>query len=310
MLTLEQLEQRRSGIGGSDAAKIALHSKYGNAVDVYLSKLGLKQETPTTDKDLLKTDPRYWGDVQEPVIAAQYEFFTEKKVIIEPKLLRHPKYTWMIANIDRWIVGENAILECKTCHEYKYKEWGEEGTDYIPDEYLFQVMHYAIVCNVDYVDIAVLIGGNKFKIYTYQRDTETEQLLIELEHDFWHNHVLKQIPPEPKTYDDASKLWRKALPSSKTLPTELEDHWKSYTFAREKIKELEEQQDYDKAKICGYLQDSEFLLNPLGMPIATWKEQTTERLDSKRLKKEHPEIYKQFTNSSTTRVLRIKEPQS
>lgn len=310
MLTLEQLEFRRSGIGGSDAAKIALHSRYGNSVDVYLSKLGLKKEEPLIDRELIKSDPRYWGDVLEPVIASQYEFFTGRKVIIEPRMLRHPKYTWMIANIDRLIVGQNAILECKTCHEYKYKEWGEEGTDYIPDEYLFQVMHYAIVCDATYVDIAVLIGGNKFKIYTYERDKETEQLLIELEHDFWHNHILKKIPPEPRTYEDANKLWRRALPSSKTLPAELEDHWKSYLFAGDKIKELKEQQDYDKAKICGYLQDSEILLNPLGMPIATWKAQTTERIDSNRLKKEQPEIYKRYTNSSTTRVLRPKEIKS
>jgi putative phage-type endonuclease len=307
MLTQEQKEIRKSGIGGSDASKIAGHNKYNNAVDVYLVKTGQKEEKDFSDFYDLRSDPRHWGNVLEPVVAQQYEYFEGEKVIVEPQLLRHPKYTWMIANIDRRIEGKNAVLECKTCHEYKYKEWGEEGSDNIPDEYLFQCMHYAIVCDVDYVDIAVLIGGNKFKTYRYVRDKETEELLIEIEHNFWHNNVLKRIPPDPKTYEEACKLWRKPKEATKTLPSELLDHWNSYNFTNNKIKELEEQLDFDKARLCGYMEESSTLLSPLGAVIATWKEQIMERLDTKRLKKEQPEIYHQYINSTSTRVLRVKE---
>lgn len=308
MLTKEQIEFRKTGIGGSDAAAIAGHSRYKNAVDVYLIKYGLKVEKEIIEEvEYLKSDPRYWGHILEPVIAAQYEYFEGEKVAVEPLMLRHPKYTWMIANIDRRIVGKNAILECKTAHEYKSKDWGEEGTDNIPDEYFFQCMHYAIVDNADYVDCAVLIGGNKFQVYRYERSKETEQLLIELEHDFWHNHYLKKIPPESKTYADACKLWRAANDSTKTIPAELINHVKSYNFAKEKIKEYEEQIDFDKAKICDFMAEASILLSPLGMQLASWKNQTAERLDVKRFKSDYPELYKQYCNQTESRVLRVKE---
>jgi putative phage-type endonuclease len=308
MLTPEIKELRKSGIGGSDASAIAGHNKYKNAVDVYLVKIGDKDDKDIIDSlEDLRSDPRYWGHVLEPIVAAQYEKFEGEKVLIEPLTLRHPEYTWMIANIDRRIVGKNAILECKTASEYKYTQWGEEYTDQMPDEYLFQCMHYAIVADADYVDCAVLIGGNKFKCYRYERDKETEQLLIELEHDFWHNHVLKRIPPPAKTYADTCKLWKKSTDATKTLPSELIDHLKSLNFVRDKIKELEEQLDYDKAKICDFMQESSILLSPAGMKLATWKEQVTTRLDINRLKKEREDIYQEYAYTVPSRVLRVKE---
>lgn len=309
MLTKDQRELRKTGLGGSDAAAIAGFSKYKSPVDVALVKLGLKEDDEfPTDTQELRNDPRHWGNIQEPVIAAQYEYFEGKKVEIEPNLLRHPKYTWMIANIDRRIVGENAILECKTANEYKLKEWGyDEYSDEMPDQYLFQCIHYAIVDDANYVDCAVLIGGNKFRVYRYNRDKETEQLLIELEHDFWHNHILKGILPAMNKYAEACKAFKKSNGTSKTLPAELIDHVKSINFINSKIKEYQEQLDFDKAKICEFLGESEILLSPLGMQLASWKEQATDRLDVKRLKKEKPEIAAQYINTTTTRVLRVKE---
>lgn len=309
MLTAEQKELRRTGIGGSDASAIAGHNKYKSNVDVYLNKAEeAEDKDDISDLAEYKNDPRYWGHILEPIVAAQYEIFEGKKTALEPNLLRHPKYTWMIANIDRWIKGENAVLECKTAHEYKFKDWGfDEYTDEMPDEYLFQCIHYAIVTDCRYVDCAVLIGGNKFKVYRYNRDAETEQLLIELEHDFWHNHVLKKIPPEIKKYEDAVKAFKKTDKSTKTLPAELIDHIKSINFVNSKIKEYQEQLDFDKAKIAEFIGESEVLLSPLGMQIATWKPQLTTRVDIDRLKKERPEILDNYFYTTTTRVLRVKE---
>lgn len=310
MLTPEQHEFRKTGIGGSDAAAIAGHSQYKTVVDVYLNKMGIKTEKKMrddSDPDALKSDPRYWGHVLEPVVAAQYEFFEGRKVYVEPDAIRHPKYTWMIANLDRRIVGENGILECKSSHEYNLRKWGEEYSDDFPDEYLFQCMHYAIVANPDYVDCAVIIGGNKYRCYRYERNVKAENHLIEIEHDFWHNNILKGIPPEPKYYEDACKLWRKAINKEKTLPVDLIDHYKSYLYTNNKINELKEQLDFDKAKLCGFLQEANVLLNPLGAKIATWNEQATNRLDMERFKEEQPDIYKQYLYTQNTRVLRVKE---
>ena len=48
----------------------------------------------------------------------------------------------------------------------------------------------------DEADIAVLIGGNDFRIYTVKRDLDLEKLIIDKEKEFWHEHVLaKRMPP-------------------------------------------------------------------------------------------------------------------
>ena len=52
----------------------------------------------------------------------------------------------MVANIDRRVVGENAVLECKTANQFLAKEWeGEE----IPASYLVQVQHYLEVTGAE-----------------------------------------------------------------------------------------------------------------------------------------------------------------
>lgn len=301
MLTEEQKEIRKSGIGGSDAAALAGESRYKTPIDLYLQKLGMAEESQE------ESEAAYWGNVLEPVIAREFELREGKKLTVEPNLLRHEKYTWMIANIDRFIPAENAIWEGKTCSQYKYSEWGEEYSDQIPGEYLLQCAHYAIVKNASRVYISVLIGGQHFKIHTYERNKELEQNLIELEHDFWHNHYLKKIPPDVKFYKEAGKLWGKSNDKSKTLPVELTDHYKSFLFTRDKIKELKEQLDFDKAKLCEFLKESSILLNECGINVASWKTQVTNSLDIEKLKCEKPEIYKQFLKTTESRVFRVKE---
>lgn len=301
MLSEQQLAERKTGIGGSDAAAILGLSRYKSRVELYLQKLNLISDNQE------ESEASEWGNILEPIIANKYAEREGKKLIIAPNLFRSEKYPWMIANVDRLIEGENAVLECKTCSAYKHTEWGLEYTDDIPDEYLIQCAHYAIVLNAKYVEIAVLIGGQRFGVYRYERNKDLEQVLIEHEHDFWHNHILKEVPPSILTYEDASKLWNKDNQKTKQLPKELSDHLKSYFFIRDKIKEYQEQLDFDKAKLCDYLQDASILLNELGIPIATWKSQKTSRFQMDRFKESHPELYRQFSKTTESRVFRVRE---
>lgn len=301
MLTEEQKELRRQGIGGSDAAAVAGVSRYKTPVDLYLQKIGLAEDNSE------ESEAAYWGNVLEPVIANKYATRENKTLYVRQAMLRADKYPWMIANVDRIILAENGILECKTCSQYKREEWGEEYTDQMPDEYLLQCAHYAVVLDAAYVDLAVLIGGQTFRVYRYERNKQLEKNLIELEHDFWHNRVLKQIPPTLSSYEDAIKLWKKNDESSKTIAPELKDHIKSYIFYKQKIKEYQEQQDLDKAKICEYLQDSSTLLDETGTPIATWKTQAANRFRMDDFKKSHPDLYKAYCKTSESRVFRLKE---
>ena len=54
---------------------------------------------------------------------------------------------------------------------------GEPGTDEIPDYYMTQVQHYLAVTGVKTADVAVLIGGNDFRIYTIEADEELQSFV-------------------------------------------------------------------------------------------------------------------------------------
>lgn len=185
----EWLRERKQYLGGSDLGALIGESKWKTAVDVYLDKIS--EEINLDDP----SEAARWGNILEPVVAEEYARKTGFEVEITPEPIRHPKYSYLAANIDRWADGKKHILECKTAR-FISKEWGEQYTDQIPSSYLCQVAWYAAICNVPKVDIAVLFGGQEFRIYTYERNTEFEDKLIRIADNFWNNNVLKRIPPE------------------------------------------------------------------------------------------------------------------
>jgi putative phage-type endonuclease len=148
----EWLLQRRQGIGGSDAAAIMGISKFKTPFQVYLEKSGEVIETE-------ESEFAYWGNQLEELVAKEFTARTGKKAHRRNAILSHPDYPWMTANLDRVVVGESALLECKTTNAYNYKEWQD---DEIPESYIIQVQHYMAVTNFEKAYIACLIGGNRF----------------------------------------------------------------------------------------------------------------------------------------------------
>ncbi|SCB68060.1 YqaJ viral recombinase family protein [Bacillus mycoides] len=62
----------------------------------------------------------------EEVVAKEFSKRTNLKVQRRNAILQHPEYPWMIANVDRLIVGEKIGLECKVSSEYFEKKWGSK----------------------------------------------------------------------------------------------------------------------------------------------------------------------------------------
>ena len=145
------LEARKQGLGGSDVATIAGLSKWKSQVQVFLEK------TQAIEQEDVQSEA-YFGNVLEEVVAQEFAKRTGLKVQRRNAILQHPAYPWMLANVDRLIVGERIGLECKTASEYLKKWEGEE----IPVTYLLQCQHYMAVTGYEAWWIAVLIGGNKF----------------------------------------------------------------------------------------------------------------------------------------------------
>jgi putative phage-type endonuclease len=185
------LEGRRKGIGGSDAAKVLGISSYGGPLTVYLDKKGKLPEMEMSEAAEM-------GIELEDTVANLFTRRTGLKVARVGKTASHPDYPWMIANVDRRIVGENKGLECKTAHFMKGQQW--EGDD-LPDDYYAQCQHYMAVMGWESCWIAALIGGQRFSYKEVARDGAFIDMLVEQERAFWCEYVLKDIEP-PANWSD------------------------------------------------------------------------------------------------------------
>jgi len=295
------LKERKTYIGGSDLGSICSVNKYKSALDVYLDKIGDSIEEITNEKC-------YWGNVLEDVVASEYAKRTGNQVVEPIGLMRHSEYPFIACNIDRFVNGGEYILECKTAGFMMADKWGVEGTDEIPDSYKCQVAYYAAIADVPKVDIAVLIGGQEFRIYTYIRDESLENKLIQVAVNFWNNHVLPRIPPEPSSASDFSNLY----PESNGLEVTADNHLLENVC---KLKSLKEQETDIKNQVTSlqdsikqYMKDNEVLVDDQGHVFVTWKTgKARKALDAKKLQQEHQVIYQQYLyECKAPRTLRIK----
>jgi len=190
MLSPEQRQARKAGIGGSDVAAIMGMSPWKTRHEVYLEKRGEIEEENIDDKEII-----IFGNLLEDVVAGEYARRNKVKVERRNDMIKHSKHEFMLANIDRKVVGVKKGLECKTGDKYTRGNWGEAGTDQVPDYYHIQCGHYMNVLDYPVWDLAVLIGGNEYRDYTLERDKELSELMEESCITFWEQ-VTKGVPPE------------------------------------------------------------------------------------------------------------------
>ena len=224
MISEEQRIDRRQGIGGSDAAAVAGCDPYKSARTLYHEKRG---EIP--EDDLSDNDAVYWGNVLEDTIAQEYARRTGNKIRRVNRTLVHPDLSFVRAHIDRDVVGTNRALEVKMTGAFMAESWGAPGTDEVPERVHIQCSHYlAVLPKIEVFDVAVLIGGNDFRIYHVPRDNDIIQGLLLIESDFWDR--VQKGPPPDFDYDhkDTSALLEKLYPGTDgsviTLPNEAA-HW-------------------------------------------------------------------------------------
>lgn len=296
----EWLRARRKGIGGSDAAAIAGLNKWKSPVAVYLEKIG---QAPGEN---VNSEAAYWGTILEDVVAQEFSKRTGLKVRRKNAILQHPEHPFMIANVDRLIVGRKEGLECKTASEHLKDEW---KNDEVPAQYLIQCQHYMAVTGYDAWWIAVLIGGNKFIYKKIERDEEIIQYLIEIESNFWNNHVLKKNPPMFDGSDASSDLLKALYPTAKfdeeiELPPDASDLIAKYEQAKQEEAEAAERRKEAENQLKAMLGDYERAF--AGDRVVTWKNIVSHRVDMKLLKAKYPDIYQEVAKESISRRFSIK----
>lgn len=303
MTRQEWLETRTKGIGGSDASIVLGLNKWKTPFELWLEKTG--QVVPVESQN----EAAYFGTLLEDLVAKEFEIRSGKKVRKRNAMFYHPDYPFITANVDRLIVGEKAILECKTTSSYNAKEWEDEE---IPANYIVQLQHYLGVLGPEYKKayIAVLIGGQRFVWKEVDRDDELIDMIFQAEQTFWEHHVEKKIPPKLDGSTAAEEFLKERYAESnpeKTIDLKYEYKEKidELLSLKDTIKELKTREKELENEIKNELKDAEtgFVKNYQ----INWKPVTQKRVDSKKLKSLFPDVYEKVIKETSYRKFNIKE---
>lgn len=296
----EWLRYRKQGIGGSDVSCLLGINKWKSEIQLWMDK------TNQTNEVQEENEAMRWGHIMEPVIRNHFAEITGKPVVQIAAILQHPEYPFMLADVDGVTIDENgepAILEIKTASDFRRNDW-DNG---VPAYYETQVQHYLCVTGMKMAYVAVLFDGNSFRIYEVYADEQLHSMLIAVEKDFW-NKVQNMIRPSMDGSDAAKKLldsiYRGGIAEEIVLPTDAIEYVDLYieACAEEESAKAKKQDasnhlkelmgDFDKAKCMGR--------------IISWKAVSSERLDTKLLKEQEPEIYSKYLKTTSSRRFTLK----
>lgn len=297
------LKQRKKGIGGSDAGIILGVNKYKSAYTLWAEKSGL------VDPEDAQTEATWLGNQLEEIVAKRFEEETGKKVQRSSFSYKSAEHPFMLANIDRKVVGENAGLECKSANLFTEQDY---RSDVIPPSYYAQILHYMAVMDFDRMYLAVAVLQRGFFIYTIEREDPVVQAdmeaLIEAEMAFWEN-VQTGIAPEmdgsASTSDTLNRMDKKGgdltfldelIDQRDQLKAEADTIGERIGQVENKIKEEMNVHGYDFGFSSQY--------------SVRWKEQEKTTIDTKKLKAEYPEIAEKCSRVSTSRPLMIRRKKS
>ncbi len=300
--TQDWVDERSNYIGGSEVAAVLGLSQYSTPLQVWMRKKGILP--PQVGNPIMA-----FGHYFEDVMAAWFEQQTGLKTRKLSKPFVSKKHPFLRANVDRQVLADpanglesTAVLELKTTTSHRMK-----AVDYqIPDEWHFQLMHYLALSRYETGMLLV-----------YERDTceflepmmvqKDEDLIIDMESklvEWWQTYMLDSGEgrrPEPINSEDALILYPdsnpeqvvEVTPAGYALYTELQE-------VRERKSDLIKQEEHLKTKLKDKLGKAERLVCA-GKTLVSWKSQSTTRLDSSAIRREHPEFYKQYSKTNQTR---------
>lgn len=307
------LEVRRTGIGSSDAAAAIGLNPYQSQLELWMQKTGKTDLLPTVDPSD-DTSPMFWGTLLEPIVAAHYTKRTGNKVRRVNAVLQHPEHPWMLANVDREVVGapDVQLLECKTAGIHGIRLW----RDGVPEYVQIQVMHQLAVTGKQAADVVVLVGGQELRIFHIERDEALIARLITLEKAFW-DMVQQGIAPAGDGSDSSEKALRCLYPLDSGDQVDLsEDPALNTTFAelllaRSELDAAQKREARLRQHIQMHMGEASKALFACGGSV-TWKRSKDgQAFNSSQFVQDHPALAQRYLIARAgSRRFCIYEPQS
>ena len=295
---MEWLRLRKAGIGGSDAGAICGVNPYSSAMKVFHDKTS--EEVEEQDNEAIRI-----GHDLEDYVAQRFMEATGLKVRKSNFMYRSKEHPFMIADVDRLIVGEDAGLECKTASAYNADKWADGN---IPLHYVMQCYHYMAVTGKRTWYIAAVILGREFTYRKLEWDDELISRLIGIEEDFWNNHVVPGTIPPPDGSEACDEVIEQYFHTAKKASAIKLVGFDEKLNRREEIlgfiAELQAEQKQIEQEVKLFMGDNQYATSDHYR--VSWGNIDSIRLDSQRIKTEKPEIYADYGKASHYRRFEVK----
>jgi putative phage-type endonuclease len=251
------LSDRRNAIGASDVAAILGVSPWQSAWDVWADKTGrLSDWQGNTATRLGQHFERAVLDVAEEKLG---ELRRNIRIVHETLPIA--------ATLDAQCVQTMRPVEAKTTGLAGpvYGDWGTEGTDEVPSNYLVQVHAQLLCTKADLAYLFALLPGRGVVQYEIQRSDKLCDQLANILNDWWQKHVVKDVEPsrDKATLEIVKRLKREPKKTVELGPTE----WalsQNLAAKKEAIKELTEQKEAIESQLLAALSDAEQATFPDG----------------------------------------------
>lgn len=268
------LQERRKGIGASEAAMVVGCSPYGDQTTLALRKLGRLPEVEQTEQMEL-------GLFLEPVLAELFQRRTGRTIEQTQVFCRCPLDPFLSATID-------GVDSCLDLVEFKNvgafspeaAKLGEEGTNEIPAHWLTQAYQQMYCYGAGTVHFAVLVGGQSFRVYRVERNEPAIDAMAALLRRFWAKVERGEVPRGPFPVFNPAVLaalnpeCEGTIVAGRSLAKKVEE----FEALSARIKQNEEDQSQLKAEILRVMGTHEYAELPDGRRIKRHLIQAKERV--------------------------------
>ena len=260
------LEERKKGIGGSDAPAVCGVDPWRDALTVWSQKVGLLEGDDLSDNEAVEA-----GIVLERTIGEWYgRKFKRNVTLAEPFVIRrHPEHHFMCATLDATEDrdGEVVVVQIKNT-SYHADSWAEQ----LPVHYEVQLQHEMIVAGATRGVLVALHRGQNLRAYERNLTPEIASRIIEIERDFWNKVETETAPPAgPHSAETVKALFPKVeIEDLTALSPEADDLDAELQEVRQGLDELAERREQIESQLKMWIGTHAGGLTPQGVKYS-WK---------------------------------------
>lgn len=290
----EWLKARSKGIGGSEITAVMGLDPYSTPYALWERKTGRAGQSGENKFTVA-------GNYLEDAVARMFADAAGVEVYTRGDMhFAYPQYPHLLGTPDRFVSLKHGdgVLEIKTTQKRVTRADVTEGQML---RWYFQVLWYMGITGLQKGYIAWLCSGVDFDYLEVDFQPDIFADMVEAGDRFWKENVLADVPPPPISREDVLRSIGRVLPDAIEAPGEALEYHARIKENKAAIKKLEDANTELETAVQLIMGDKS-VLTYQGVPLFTWKEAETTRLDGKRLKEENLELWQQYAKVSTVRT--------